>query len=167
MQHSSRGVALHYLSAASNRKFCRMRCRKSSCEFRRLNINPMDCYSYHLKHYSYWLYCIYMPFDNEFVACADRKKSYGTQLLLPGMIQQNVPSSSSSSVKVRVGRSSWRSSSSSSSSSSVRVRVSSSSSVRVRVSSSSRSSGSGRSRSSIVVVVVVVVVAVVVITVVQ
>ena len=38
-------------------------------------------YSYYLKHYYYWLYCIYMPSDNEFEACVDRKKSYGTPLL--------------------------------------------------------------------------------------
>ena len=34
----------------------------------------MDYYSYDLKHYYYWLYCIYMPSDNEFAACVDRKK---------------------------------------------------------------------------------------------
>ena len=51
-----------------------MRCIKSNCKFRRPNKNLMDYYAYSLKHY-YWLYCIYMPSDNEFVACADRKKS--------------------------------------------------------------------------------------------
>ena len=36
----------------------------------------MDYYSYwlNMKYYYYWLYCIYIPSDNEFVACADRKK---------------------------------------------------------------------------------------------
>ena len=43
-------------------------------------------------HDYYWLYCIYMPSDNEFVACVDRKKSYGTPLV--HIIQQNVKSSS-------------------------------------------------------------------------
>ena len=33
----------------------------------------MDYYSYYLKHYYYRLYCIYMPSDNEFVACVDRR----------------------------------------------------------------------------------------------
>ena len=76
----------------------------------------MDYYSYYLKHCYYWLYCIYMPSDNEFVACVDRKKSYGTPLV--HMIQQNEKSSSSiSSVRVRV---SSRSSSSSSSGDSTR-----------------------------------------------
>ena len=38
-----------------------MRCIKSNCKFRRLNKNPMDYFSYYLKHYysNYWLYCIY------------------------------------------------------------------------------------------------------------
>ena len=58
-----------------------MRCIKSNCKFRRPNKNPMDFYSYYLKHYYYLLYCIYMPSDNEFVACVDRKKSYGPPLL--------------------------------------------------------------------------------------
>ena len=40
----------------------------------------MDYYSHYLEHYYYWLYCIYVPSDNEFVACVDRKKSYGTPL---------------------------------------------------------------------------------------
>ena len=40
----------------------------------------MDYYSYYLKHHYYWLYCIYMPYDNEFVACVGHKKSYGTPL---------------------------------------------------------------------------------------
>ena len=55
LQHSSRGIALD-LSAASNRKVCQMRCIKSNCKFRRPNKNPMDYYSYYLKHYYYWLY---------------------------------------------------------------------------------------------------------------
>ena len=42
----------------------------------------MDFYSYYLKHYYYWLNSIYMPSDNEFVAFVDRKKSYGTRLLI-------------------------------------------------------------------------------------
>ena len=33
----------------------------------------MDYYSHYLEHYYYWLYCIYMPSDNEFVVCVDRK----------------------------------------------------------------------------------------------
>ena len=65
-----------------------MRSIKSNCKFRRPNKNSMDCYSFFLKHYYYWLYCIYMLSDNEFVACIDRKKSYGTPLL--HTIQQNV-----------------------------------------------------------------------------
>ena len=49
----------------------------------------MDFYSYYLKHYYYyWMNYICMPSDNEFVACVDRKKSYGTPLL--HMIQQKV-----------------------------------------------------------------------------
>ena len=79
LQDSTRGRALH-LSAAYNRKVCQMRCTKSNSKFRRPNKNPMDYYSYYLKHYYYLLYCIYMPFDNEFVACVDRKKSYRTPL---------------------------------------------------------------------------------------
>ena len=55
-----------------------MRCIKSNCNFRRPNKTPMDYDSYYLKHYFYWLYCIYMPSDNEFAARVDRKKSYGT-----------------------------------------------------------------------------------------
>ena len=50
----SRGIALH-LSAAFNRKVCLMRCIKSNCKFRKPNKNPMDYYSYYLKHYYYWL----------------------------------------------------------------------------------------------------------------
>ena len=69
----------------------------------------MDFYSYYLKHYYYyWMNYICMPSDNEFVACVDRKKSYGTPLL--HMIQ-NVLSSSSSRVRVRVSSSSSSSSS--------------------------------------------------------
>ena len=41
----------------------------------------MDYFSYYLKHYYYWLYCICMPSDNEFFACVDRENSYGTPLL--------------------------------------------------------------------------------------
>ena len=33
----------------------------------------MDYYSYYLKHYYDWLYCIHVPSDNEFVACVDRE----------------------------------------------------------------------------------------------
>ena len=65
-------VALHYLSAASNRKVCQMRCIKSNCKFRRPNENPMNYYSYYLQHYYYWRYCIYTPSDDEFVACVAR-----------------------------------------------------------------------------------------------
>ena len=34
----------------------------------------MDYYWYYLKHFYYWLYCIYMPSDKVLVACVDRKK---------------------------------------------------------------------------------------------
>ena len=34
----------------------------------------MDYYSYYLKHHYYWLYSIYMPSDNEFVALSIAKK---------------------------------------------------------------------------------------------
>ena len=83
LYHNSRGIALH-LSAASDTNVYQMRCKKSNCKFRRPNKNPMDYWSHCLKHYYYWLYCIYMPSDNEFVACVGRKppESYGTPLLV-------------------------------------------------------------------------------------
>ena len=87
---------------------------KSNCKFRRPNKNPVG-YSYYLKHYYYWLYCIYMPSDNEFVACVDRKKSCGAPQLThdttKGAILYCSRSSSSARVRVR-GSSSSRSSSS-------------------------------------------------------
>ena len=49
----------------------------------------MDFYSYYLKHYYYWLYCTYMPSDNEFVACVCHKKRYGTPLITLHLILQN------------------------------------------------------------------------------
>ena len=138
LQHSSRAIALH-LSSASHGKVSQMRCIKSSCKFRRPNKNPMDYYSYYLKHYYDWLYCIYiciyMPSDNEFVVCESIAKKgsehHCEYYILRSMMQQNVQSSGSS--------------------------------VRVRGSSSSSSSRSSSSRSSIVVVLAVVVVLVVVV----
>ena len=57
LQHSSRGIALHL--SASNVNVCQIRCIQPNWKFRRPNENPMDYYSYYLKHYYYWLYCVY------------------------------------------------------------------------------------------------------------
>ena len=49
----------------------------------------MDYCLFYLKHY-YWLYCVYTPAGNEFVACVDRKKVTEHHYYIPGMVQQNV-----------------------------------------------------------------------------
>ena len=46
------------------------------------------------------MYCIYIPSDNEVVACVDRKKVTENHYYIPGMIEQNVLPSSS---RVRLG----------------------------------------------------------------